>query len=69
MEHFFILFSGPWDLEINTNVLIFERAPTTLFHPHPEVEALRCGLATKLRQCYQELCHSREGLCLQLFIC
>ncbi|KAL0274131.1 UNVERIFIED_CONTAM: hypothetical protein PYX00_006629 [Menopon gallinae] len=57
----FIL-AGPWDLEINTNVLIFERTPTTLLHPHPEVEAFRCGLAAKLRQCYQELCHSREGI-------
>lgn len=57
----FLFLRGPWDLEINTNVLIFERAATTFFHPHPEVEALRCGLAAKLRQCYQELCHSREG--------
>lgn len=47
---------------MNTNVLIFERPATTFFHPHPEVEALRCGLAAKLRQCYQELCHSREGI-------
>ncbi|EEB18306.1 Phosphorylated CTD-interacting factor, putative [Pediculus humanus corporis] len=57
----FIL-AGPWDLEIGTNVLILERAATTFFHPHPEVEALRCALAAKLRQCYQELCHSREGI-------
>lgn len=52
---------GPWDLEIPTNVIIFERSPTILAHPHPEVESLRCSLTAKLRQCYQELCHSRES--------
>ncbi|KAK7576030.1 hypothetical protein V9T40_012316 [Parthenolecanium corni] len=57
----FIL-SGPWDLEIPTNVIIFERSPTILAHPHPEVESLRCSLTAKLRQCYQELCHSRENI-------
>ncbi|XP_014213980.1 phosphorylated CTD-interacting factor 1 [Copidosoma floridanum] len=57
----FIL-AGPWDIEIPTNVIIYERAPTTLFHVHPDVEALRCGLLAKLRQCYQELCHTRESI-------
>ncbi|KAJ8679825.1 hypothetical protein QAD02_015612 [Eretmocerus hayati] len=57
----FIL-AGPWDLDVPTNVIIFERAPTSLLHVHPDVEALRCGLLTKLRGCYQELCHSRESI-------
>ena len=30
-------------------------------HPHPEIEAYRATLVTKLRQAYQEMCHSREG--------
>ncbi|GLH02986.1 Phosphorylated CTD-interacting factor 1 [Gryllus bimaculatus] len=54
--------AGPWDLEIATNVVIYERPPTILPHPHPDVEVLRCSLAAKLRQCYQELCHSREAI-------
>nr|CAD7585766.1 unnamed protein product [Timema genevievae] len=57
----FIL-AGPWDLEIQTNIIIYERPPTTLPHPHPEIEAFRCSLASKLRHCYQELCHSREAI-------
>ncbi|PSN36211.1 Phosphorylated CTD-interacting factor 1 [Blattella germanica] len=57
----FIL-AGPWDLEIQTNVVIYERPPTVLPHPHPDIETHRCSLAAKLRQCYQELCHSREAI-------
>ncbi|XP_013410780.1 phosphorylated CTD-interacting factor 1-like, partial [Lingula anatina] len=30
--------------------------------PHPEVEVLRAQLILKLRQQYQEMCHSREGI-------
>ncbi|CAK9834563.1 mRNA (2'-O-methyladenosine-N(6)-)-methyltransferase [Anthophora retusa] len=54
--------AGPWDLEIPTNVIIYERAPSNLPHVHPEAEALRCSLFAKLRQCYQELCHTRESI-------
>ncbi|XP_043255832.1 mRNA (2'-O-methyladenosine-N(6)-)-methyltransferase [Colletes gigas] len=54
--------AGPWDLEIPTNVIIYERSPSNLPHVHPEAEALRCGLLSKLRQCYQELCHTRESI-------
>ncbi|XP_063973188.1 mRNA (2'-O-methyladenosine-N(6)-)-methyltransferase isoform X1 [Diachasmimorpha longicaudata] len=54
--------AGPWDLEVGTNVIIFERAQSTLFQTHPDVEALRCSLLAKLRQCYQELCHTRESI-------
>lgn len=57
----FIL-AGPWDLEVPTNVIIYERPPTVIPHPHPEIEAFRCSLMAKLRHCYQELCHSREGI-------
>ncbi|KAI4503022.1 hypothetical protein M0802_002066 [Mischocyttarus mexicanus] len=54
--------AGPWDLDIPTNVIIHERAPSNLPHVHPDVEALRCGLLAKLRLCYQELCHTRESI-------
>ena len=54
--------SGPWDLEIPTNVILFERQPSMLPHPHPEVELLRFVHVMKLRQSYQEMCHSREGI-------
>ncbi|XP_046385814.1 mRNA (2'-O-methyladenosine-N(6)-)-methyltransferase [Ischnura elegans] len=54
--------AGPWDLEVATNAIIYERLPTALPHPHPDIEALRCSLAAKLRQTYQELCHSRESI-------
>ncbi|XP_043199784.1 mRNA (2'-O-methyladenosine-N(6)-)-methyltransferase-like isoform X2 [Amphibalanus amphitrite] len=53
---------GPWDLEIPTNAVIFERPPITTPHPHPDIEIMRAQLTNKLRQTYQELCHSREGV-------
>lgn len=54
--------SGPWDLDVPTNVIIYERPPCSYMHSHPEIEAFRCSLLSKLRQCYQELCHSRESI-------
>lgn len=57
----FIL-AGPWDLDVPTNVIILERSPCVYMHSHPEVEAYRCTLLAKLRQTYQELCHSRESI-------
>ena len=86
--------SGPWDLEIPTNVILYERPPSLLPHPQPEVmtssnismkyflehytvhivhivlytlytlqvEVVRFQLMYKLRQSYQEMCHSREGI-------
>ncbi len=57
----YLIVSGPWDLEIPTNVILFERKPTLLPHPHPEVEAHRFSYVMKLRQSFQEMCHSREG--------
>ena len=53
--------AGPWDLEIPTNVIIHERKPILLPHPHPEIEIVRFNYVMKLRQSYQEMCHSREG--------
>ena len=35
----FIL-AGPWDLEIPTNIILFEKQPSLLPHPHPEVEVM-----------------------------
>nr|CAG4651643.1 EOG090X02BU [Triops cancriformis] len=57
----FIL-AGPWDLEVTTNVIIWERVASIMPHPHPDVEILRCNLLAKLRQSYHEMCHSREGV-------
>jgi len=57
----FIL-TGPWDLEIATNSVVFERCPLSWPHPHPEIEVFRASLIVKLRQAYQEMCHSREGI-------
>ncbi|KAK7070756.1 mRNA (2'-O-methyladenosine-N(6)-)-methyltransferase [Halocaridina rubra] len=57
----FIL-AGPWDLEIPTNVIMFERPPITLPQPHPSVEVLRGQLVAKLRSGYQEMCQARQGI-------
>nr|CAG4644616.1 EOG090X02BU [Leptodora kindtii] len=54
--------SGPWDLEVATNAVVYERCPLSWPHPHPEIEAYRSSLVTKLRQAYQEMCHSREAI-------
>ena len=56
--------AGPWDLELPTNVILFERKPTMLPHPHPEVEILRASYVMKLRQNFQEMCQSRESECI-----
>lgn len=54
--------AGPWDLEIPTNVIMFERPPITLPQPHPSVEVLRGQLVAKLRLGYQEMCQARQGI-------
>lgn len=54
--------SGPFDLEIPTNVVIWERSPTLMPPPHPDMENLRATLTTRLRNNYHEMCHSREGI-------
>ncbi|KAH3775981.1 mRNA (2'-O-methyladenosine-N(6)-)-methyltransferase-like [Dreissena polymorpha] len=55
-------YSPFWNFEVPTNVVIYERPPCTLPPPLPEMEQLRAQLMLKLRQQYQELCHSREGI-------
>lgn len=57
----FIL-TGPWDLEIQTNVVIFERLPTTMPQPHPEIEALRGAAVMKLIKIYEDTCMRRENI-------
>lgn len=64
----YFFFSGPWELEIATNVIIFERAPSMLSQPHPDIESYRGHLVSKLRQCYQELCQSRESRNFVIFL-
>ncbi|XP_064109763.1 mRNA (2'-O-methyladenosine-N(6)-)-methyltransferase-like [Macrobrachium nipponense] len=56
------LLAGPWDLEIPTNVIMFERPPITLPQPYPSVEVLRGQLVSKLRLGYQEMCQARQGM-------
>uniref|UniRef100_A0A0B8RQT2 mRNA (2'-O-methyladenosine-N(6)-)-methyltransferase n=1 Tax=Philothamnus irregularis TaxID=1899461 RepID=A0A0B8RQT2_9SAUR len=51
-----------WDLDIQTNAVIKQRAPLKMLTPHPEVELLRSQLMLKLRQHYRELCQQREGI-------
>lgn len=53
---------GPWSLETPTNCVVYERLPSLLHHPHPEVEFLRSQLMVKLRQQYVEMCRSRENI-------
>uniref|UniRef100_A0A182JPY2 WW domain-containing protein n=1 Tax=Anopheles christyi TaxID=43041 RepID=A0A182JPY2_9DIPT len=53
---------GPWDLEVPTNVLIYERLPTTFPQPYPEVEALRGSLTMRLAKTYEDLCNKRESI-------
>lgn len=54
--------AGPWDLEIPTNVILYEKTPSLLPHPHPEVELLRFQLMMGLRKSYGEMCQAREGI-------
>ncbi|XP_072156195.1 mRNA (2'-O-methyladenosine-N(6)-)-methyltransferase-like [Bemisia tabaci] len=54
--------NGPWDLEIPTGVIIYERQASMIPHPHPDIEAYRYSVVHKLRMCYQELCQSRESI-------
>ncbi|ESO96929.1 hypothetical protein LOTGIDRAFT_115378 [Lottia gigantea] len=59
----FVLFCSPfWNFEIPTNCVINERAPVNIPGPYPDIEQLRAQLVTKLRQNYNELCYSREGI-------
>lgn len=57
----FIL-TGPWDLEVATNVVIVERPPTLLPHPHPEIEAMRAAYTIRLIRTYDDLCTRRENI-------
>lgn len=54
--------AGPWDLEIPTNVIMFDRIPTTFFPPYPEIEAMRGALTMKLVKTHEDLCMKRENI-------
>lgn len=54
--------TGPWDLEVATNVIIVERPPTLMPHPHPEIEAMRAAYVVKLIKTYEDLCMRRESI-------
>uniref|UniRef100_A0A8C8IVT7 PCIF1 WW domain-containing protein n=1 Tax=Oncorhynchus tshawytscha TaxID=74940 RepID=A0A8C8IVT7_ONCTS len=62
VTHSMLLYQIYWDLDIQTNAVIRERAPANHLPPHPEIELQRAHLTTKLRQHYQELCYQREGI-------
>lgn len=53
---------GPWDLEVPSNVYIYERIPTLFPQPYPEVEALRGVLTARLYKTYEDLCKKRENI-------
>ncbi|RWS28547.1 phosphorylated CTD-interacting factor 1-like protein [Leptotrombidium deliense] len=57
-----LILSGPWDLEIASNVVIWERPGIVTPHCHPDIELLRTSYLAKLRNQYFELCHSREAI-------
>jgi phosphorylated CTD-interacting factor 1 len=54
--------AGPWDLEVQSNVYIYNRPPSHLLHPHPEIEYMRGITALKLFQTYENLCQQRESI-------
>ena len=54
--------AGPWDLEVATNIIIVERPPTLLPHPHPEIEAMRAAYTVRLLKTYEDLCTRRENI-------
>ncbi|XP_071957901.1 mRNA (2'-O-methyladenosine-N(6)-)-methyltransferase-like [Antedon mediterranea] len=51
-----------WDFTVSTNAVIYERLPSLMVPPLNDVELLRAKLTDKLRQHYEELCKSREGV-------
>ncbi|KAK6174693.1 hypothetical protein SNE40_017923 [Patella caerulea] len=55
-------YSPFWNFDVPTNCVIHERAPLIIPAPHPDIEQIRAQLTAKLRQTYQELCYSREGI-------
>jgi phosphorylated CTD-interacting factor 1 len=54
--------AGPWDLEVQSNVYIYNRPPSHLLHPHPEIEHMRNQAAVKLFQIFESLCLQRESI-------
>lgn len=56
--------SCSWNLEVSTNVIMYEREMSNDYPPHPEVEQARAQKLSRLRQQYDEMCMSREGMCV-----
>lgn len=54
--------NGPFDLEVGSNVMMYEKTPSNMPPPLPEIEVFRAVLLHKLKQQYSEMCHSREGI-------
>nr|XP_054748424.1 mRNA (2'-O-methyladenosine-N(6)-)-methyltransferase-like [Lytechinus pictus] len=51
-----------WDFTLESNATMQERFPCTMPPPHNDMELMRNVLVSKLRQQYQELCSTREGI-------
>lgn len=55
----FVAMVCPWDIDCQTNVVVFERGLYNRLHPNPEIEQQRCALAFRLRSQFGDICHSR----------
>lgn len=51
-----------WNFEVEADVMVMESAPCNVTPPIPEVEQFRANLTNQLRQQYQDMCLSREGI-------
>lgn len=51
-----------WNFEVEADVMVMESAPRNVSPPIPEVEQFRANLTNQLRQQYQDMCLSREGI-------
>ena len=51
-----------WDFTINSDIIVMEGSPCTLLSPIPEMEQYRSSLVREMRDEYQNLCKSNEGV-------
>ena len=43
-------------------MIVYERKPSLVPQPHPDIEQLRSQLLERMRIQYTEMCQSREGM-------
>ena len=51
-----------WNFAINADIIVMEGSPCTLLSPVPEMEKYRSVLVKEMREEYQNLCKSNEGI-------